>query len=75
MNTSLIIACGLTVLVTLSWMVARNEGLVIEKDKLFYIIKTVEKIIILYYNYIDIVNKIFGALFIDSALSIKEKVL
>ena len=36
MNTSLVIACGLTVLVTLLWMVARNEGLVIEKDKLFY---------------------------------------
>ena len=36
MKTSLAIACGLTILVALLWMVARNEGLVIEKDKLYY---------------------------------------
>lgn len=36
MKISLAISCGLTILVALLCMVDRNEGLVIEKDKLYY---------------------------------------
>lgn len=33
---SLAIACGLTIIVALLWLLGRNEGLVIENDKLYY---------------------------------------
>ena len=35
-NSSLTIASGLTILVTVLWLFARNEGLLIEDDKLCY---------------------------------------
>ena len=35
-NISFTIACGLTILVTVLWLLCRNEGLLIENDKLYY---------------------------------------
>ncbi len=35
-NSSLAIACGITILVTVLWLLCRNEGLLVENDKLCY---------------------------------------